>query len=62
MSKPTIEELLGPKCGAIIEAAGHLAKFQCLVADNDLVGEDINKAMKLLNVNEQILVEGGARV
>ena len=58
----TVEGILGPKCGAIMEACEHFAHFQRLVADHHLTGQDIAKCMTLINVNERALVAGGARV
>ena len=58
----TVEDILGSKCRVILEACEHYTNFQRLVADHQLTGQDIAKAMKLINVNEQALVAGGARV
>jgi len=58
----TVKDALGPKCEAILKACGNLAAFQHLVANHCLTGNDIVKGTRLINVNEQILEAGGARV
>ena len=57
----TIEQMLGPKSGEILEAAGHLAMFQQLVVDHGLTGEDVSRGMSLINVDERTLIAGGAK-